>query len=303
MTATASAQPPPTRVPDQPAWYESALRFVPPGYVAGYAIRSDEQKLKGIVPVFPATADDPTKPASAFDRGQVLEVELKRNGNALDAASATLRPREPDETGAPQGTSSSDQTRQFVDINRAIETKFKNLPPGTMACNFGAYSIDKDRNGLNVRAEPSAQAHILGTLPPPYSFKAKGNNVPEAAGAPSFSSSASRTAGFSFRARSRRARSTRTRESIRRTIPAPMPGAAGSPATRSARTSPTARRGRAGCFRPRTPTPGGGASPTATATRSAGTRARTASSPAPASGRWWRRTVSAAGGATSAPTR
>jgi hypothetical protein len=48
-----------------------------------------------------------------------------------------------------------------------------------MACNFGAWSVDQDPKGLNVRAEPSAQAHILGTLPPPYRFKAKGNNVPE----------------------------------------------------------------------------------------------------------------------------
>jgi hypothetical protein len=179
LTATASAQPPPTRAPEQPAWYESALKFVPPGHVAGYAIRNDEAKLKGVLPVFPATADDPAKPASAFDRGQVLEVELKRNGNALEAVSATLRPREPGETGPPQGTSDGDLTKQFIDINRAVETRFRNLPPGTMACNFGAYSIDKDRKGLNVRAEPSAQAHILGTLPPPYRFKAKGNNVPE----------------------------------------------------------------------------------------------------------------------------
>jgi hypothetical protein len=89
LAATASAQPPPTRVPNQPAWYESALRFVPPGMIAGYAVRSDEAKLKGIVPVFPASADDPARPASTFDRGQVLEVELKRNGDALEAASAT----------------------------------------------------------------------------------------------------------------------------------------------------------------------------------------------------------------------
>ena len=103
LTATASAQPPVTRVPDQPAWYESALKFVPPGMIAGYAVRSDEAKLKGIVPVFPATADDPAKFASTFDRGQVLEVELKRNGGTLEAAAATLRPREPSENRCAAG--------------------------------------------------------------------------------------------------------------------------------------------------------------------------------------------------------
>ena len=178
LAAAALAQPQPTRVPDQPAWYGSALKFVPPGTVAGYVVKSDEARLKGIVPVFPATADDPAKFASAFDRGHVLDVELKRNGNALEAASATLRPREPGETGAPQGTSDAEQTKQFFDLNRAVETRFKNLPPGTMACNFGAYSIDKDPKGLNVRAEPLAQSPILGTLPPPYKFKARGANVP-----------------------------------------------------------------------------------------------------------------------------
>jgi hypothetical protein len=178
LPAFAAAQPPVTRVPDQPAWYESALKFVPPGMIAGYVIKNDEARLKGIVPVFPATADDPAKFASAFDRVQVLEVELKRNGDALEAASATLRPREPSENGAPQGTSDADLTRQFIEINRAVKNKFKDLPPGTMACNLSAYSIDKDPKGLNVRAEPSAQSRVLGTLPPPYRFKSRSEVFP-----------------------------------------------------------------------------------------------------------------------------
>jgi hypothetical protein len=92
LTATASAQPPVTRVPDQPAWYESALKFVPPGMIAGYAVRSDEARLKGIVPVFPATADDPAKFASTFDRGQVLEVELGRPPPPHCARASRRRP-------------------------------------------------------------------------------------------------------------------------------------------------------------------------------------------------------------------
>jgi hypothetical protein len=179
LTGPAVAQPEPTRAPEQPSWYASAQRFVPPGAVAGTAIRSDETKLTGILPVFPAGADDPKQPGNAFERGQVLEVELRRNGSALEAVAAMLRPREPDETGAPQGTSDADLTRQFIELNRAVETKFKNLPPGTMPCDFGGYSIDRDPKGLNVRAEPSAQARVLGTLPPPYKFKSKGENVPD----------------------------------------------------------------------------------------------------------------------------
>src|SRR5262249_41136325 len=37
------AQPEPTRAPAQPSWYASALKFVPPGHVAGYAIRADDK--------------------------------------------------------------------------------------------------------------------------------------------------------------------------------------------------------------------------------------------------------------------
>lgn len=34
-------------------------------------------------------------------------------------------------------------------------------------CDFDGWSVDKDPNGLNVRAAPSADAAIVGTLPPP----------------------------------------------------------------------------------------------------------------------------------------
>ncbi|WP_424360468.1 hypothetical protein [Methylocystis parvus] len=46
----------------------------------------------------------------------------------------------------------------------------KTLPPGVVACNLGAWSNDADPKGLNVRAEASTEAAILGVAPPPHKF-------------------------------------------------------------------------------------------------------------------------------------
>jgi hypothetical protein len=48
-------------------------------------------------------------------------------------------------------------------------------------CDLGAWSIDRDPKGLNVRAAPSTRARILGTLPPPFHFRARNRseNTPE----------------------------------------------------------------------------------------------------------------------------
>jgi len=46
----------------------------------------------------------------------------------------------------------------------------KAVPPGVEACNLGAWSNDTDPKGLNVRAEPSADAAILGVVPPAHKF-------------------------------------------------------------------------------------------------------------------------------------
>jgi len=170
-----AAQPEPTRAP-QPSWVASALQFVPPGKVAGHAIKTDAATLTGILPVFPANADDPKQPASAFEAGDVLVVKLKPSGDFFEAVSATLRPRQATDIGPLQGTSDRDLMQQFEDMNAKLAANTAKLPPGTMPCDLGAYSIDRGR--LNVRAEPTAKARVLGTIPPRFKFRSKSEAAP-----------------------------------------------------------------------------------------------------------------------------
>ena len=44
------------------------------------------------------------------------------------------------------------------------QAKARPLPPGVGACDFGALANDHTREGLNIRAEPSADSAILGRL-------------------------------------------------------------------------------------------------------------------------------------------
>ena len=176
VASSALAQPEPTRAPPQPSWVEGALKFVPVGFVAGYVIHTDE--TTGILPIFPANADDPKTSGSAFDRGQVLVVQLRRSGEAVEAVSASVRSREPSDIGAPHDTT-ADHMKWFEDANRALGDKAAALPAGTVPCNLGVYSSERDPKGLNVRAEPSVKARVLGTLPPPFKIRRSDADQPD----------------------------------------------------------------------------------------------------------------------------
>jgi hypothetical protein len=152
----------------EPAWRASALALVPAGDVAGAAYRTEG--ATGYLAVYAATSNDPKAPASVFAARQSLVVTL--TPDATRAVSAELKPHtEP----AP----SSDDT-DFAEMHADLAAKRSILPAGTEPCALGAWSIDKDPNGLNVRAEPSVKARVLGTLPPPYRLKLRGaENTPE----------------------------------------------------------------------------------------------------------------------------
>jgi hypothetical protein len=152
----------------EPAWRASALALVPDGFVAGAAISTEG--TTGTLAVYPRGANDPKTPASVFGPRQALVVALSPDGTR--AVSAELKPRA---ERAPD-----DNEINYAERHARLAAGRAGLPAGTEPCELGAWSIDKDPNGLNVRAEPSVKARVLGTLPPPYRLKMGGaENTPD----------------------------------------------------------------------------------------------------------------------------
>jgi hypothetical protein len=152
-----------------PAWRASALALVPVGYVAGDAYHTDETAMTGALAIYPAKANDPKSPASMFSPRQMLAVKFGKSDGGLRALSAELKPRV-----------DPDADEDFAKVRAELAAKRAPLPDGTEPCDLGAWSEDRDPNGLNVRAEPSVKSRVLGTLPPPYRLKMGGSeNTPE----------------------------------------------------------------------------------------------------------------------------
>lgn len=113
----------------------------------------------GLVSVFPAKADDPATPGSAFDAGKAVEVALGFEGDRLVARSAKLV--------EPQFIQDVEDWTALVESQEEARKARRRLPPGTEPCEISGWSIDTDPAGLNVRAEPSAAARVVGRVPPP----------------------------------------------------------------------------------------------------------------------------------------
>lgn len=166
----------------EPEWYDSAIAFIPDGYVAGASFHIDNTDAKaptGYIAVYPKGANDPKTPASAFDAGHMLVATLTRTDGKLKAASGELRPRDPSlSSNIPREISAARDEGDYATLHAELRTKAKSLPDGTMPCDLHGWSDDKDPKGLNVRAEPTVKSKVLGTLPPPYKFKSKSENFP-----------------------------------------------------------------------------------------------------------------------------
>ncbi|MDO8981339.1 MAG: SH3 domain-containing protein [Afipia sp.] len=187
IVAQAAAQPV-TQPPVQPEWFAGAVTFMPDGYVAGMGFAADNtdpadtKALTGYIAAYPKTANDPKTPASAFDAGHMLVVTLNRVDGKLKAVSGELRPRDKAMIiEVARVISAARDETEYDALNAELQAKAKSLPAGTMPCDLHGWSDDKDPKGLNVRAAPDAKSKVLGTLPPPYKFKAKNGseNAPD----------------------------------------------------------------------------------------------------------------------------
>ena len=173
--SAAAAQPPP-----DPEWKARAAALLPKGYVAGQVYRIDEDAgvgtATGYLAAYPEGSDDPASPGSVFDPGSVLVVKLRPGQGRLEPEFVEFRAHEP---VTPVEDPADHSEGGYAYLHRELRAR-ANYPAGTEPCDLRAWSIDTDPHGLNVRAKPSADARILGTLPPPYRFESGEGLGPEA---------------------------------------------------------------------------------------------------------------------------
>lgn len=147
------------RAGDAP-WLAAAQAKLPPGLVAGRVIRLDEAGLTAAIAVFPAGADNPATPGSAFAPAQVLEVTLVNRDGTLAVAAVRLRPRA---TGERATDDEAEETQS--EVFEALDAERKRAP-GIEPCRLSGWAMDNGRTGIAVRAAPSASAKVVGRLAP-----------------------------------------------------------------------------------------------------------------------------------------
>ena len=122
---------------------------------AGENLSIDLVRMEGRIAIMRDTSD---KPASAFEQTDIGVAKLKLADRRFEVASSeVVKRRAGDDTIV-------DDAKTFEDELRVDAPK---LPAGVEPCSMTAWSNDKDPAGLNVRAEPSAKAKVLGIVPPP----------------------------------------------------------------------------------------------------------------------------------------
>ena len=139
-------------------WRHGLDQAFPDGAGDGANLSIDLEGMTGRIAVR-ARADMPgTRLASAYGENRVVVAKLAWRNDKLvvESSETTLRKRDEESF-----------LDEITDQDEKIRQELKLLPSGTEPCSLGAWSNDSDPKGLNVRAEPSAKARVLGIVPPP----------------------------------------------------------------------------------------------------------------------------------------
>lgn len=159
---------------EEPAWLAAARAKLPANLVGGQIIQ--QSGGKATMAVYPAGADSPKTPASAFDPGQVLEVTLKSEGGTLTVAETTVRPRRPDER--PKDDTDEEYLAILTKLAKARDAA-KGADKAVEPCQIQGWAMDDGKKGLAVRAAPSDKAKVVGRLAPMYVSEESGQSSQE----------------------------------------------------------------------------------------------------------------------------
>lgn len=144
-----------------PGWLARGKAEVPPAWTAGRLYRLDEAALKAHVAVFPTGADLPATPGNPFDPGQVLVIELARDGDGFAYAGSTIHTRSPNDRL--RSPNEDDHAAILEELYAQAEAE-----PGIVPCRIRGWALSDSSAGTPVRAAPADAAAIVGRLAPPH---------------------------------------------------------------------------------------------------------------------------------------
>lgn len=145
---------------DAHGWVARARDLAGPGLALGQVRLVDFDRMAGYVAGFPAQADDPARPASALGEHPLLKAHLAFQDGRL----VTVRVERVDRAEIQD----VEESAAIADREEWAREARRRVPAGTEPCELSGWSVDADAAGLNVRAQPSGQARILGRVPPPW---------------------------------------------------------------------------------------------------------------------------------------
>lgn len=140
---------------------EAAGHALPLGWVLGRLYRMDEKDGKVLFAAFPAGADMPFTPGSAFDPGKTIEVGVVHKGGRLAAAGTRVYAR----PSADIAAGDADQSGLLMELYAAAQAEGAS---GNAVCRIRGWAVSEASTGTAVRSAPADDAPIAGRLPRPY---------------------------------------------------------------------------------------------------------------------------------------